>query len=108
MEIENNINCNCLDIVYDEKTNSLKNGKYATIDSTDKGNNLFISVGGFDVNNNNLPDYVIKRMETNRNMRPTTLAQNVVKEDRIKAQEAKQKLGTREQQTSSIVGDKDK
>lgn len=101
METENKINCNCLDVVYDEKSKSLKNGKYATIDNTEKGDNIFIPVSGFDVNNNNLPYDVKNKMESNRKARPTTLAQNVVREDNAKKQQQ-----SKQQQTRPIVEDR--
>lgn len=80
MEKEGSINCNCVDIVYDERSKSLKNGKYATVDNVDRGSNVFIPVADFNVKSNNLPDYVNKAMELKRKARPTTQAQNAVKE----------------------------
>ena len=104
METENKINCNCLDVVYDVRNKTLKNGKYATIDNTEKGDNIFIPVGNFDVKNNKLPEYANKQMEANRNSRPTALAQRVVRED---AQQRRQQISSQTQQTTK-VGDVDK
>ena len=92
MEKEGSINCNCVDIVYDERSKSLKNGKYETVDNVDRGNNIFIPVGDFDVKSKKLPEHVIKTMEANRNIRPTKLAQNAVNEAKHRAQTAQ---GTR-------------